>query len=121
MSDSGLEFTPEDYLGTKLVSLTFQLLINLVGPTRRHLATQVEDIVREHSRIQRMSEFQPPPEAKFVDNRIIAEPRGPMILDSPFGILTTPSDVNIDEMNCSSHIQPYIKFVGICYFIHLLY
>lgn len=55
--------------------------------------------------------FDPPPEAKFITNRNPAEPRHPMILGEPLGPRTTPLDIDIDEMNCNSHIQPYIKFV----------
>ncbi len=44
-----------------------------------------------------------------------------MILDYPFGAPITPNDVNIDEMNCSSHVQPYIKYVGVFYSIKLLF
>ncbi len=106
-------FNPEDFLGTNFVSaLKLPLLITLVGPTRQHLASQVEQIIRDHSRIQRSTECHPPPEAKFVESRILAGPRGPMIIDSPFGTPSKPNDLNIDDRNGPSHVASYLEFVS---------
>ena len=83
------------------------------GPHRKHFATQVDNLIRQHSRLQRALMFEPPPEAKFVDNRILAEPRAPMTLQSTFAAPTTLNDINIDDMNHSAHINSYAKFVRI--------
>ena len=85
------------------------------GPNRKHFATQVDNIIQQHSRLQRALMSDPPAEAKFVDNRILDQPRTPMTLDSAFGVPMTPNDINIDDMNCSAHNESYAKFVSIHY------
>ena len=83
------------------------------GPNRKHFATQVDNIIQQHSRLQRALMSDPPAEAKFVDNRILAQPKAPMTLQNTFAAPTTPNDINIDDMNHSAHINSYAKFVRI--------
>ena len=77
------------------------------------LVAQIDAIIKSHSRCRADAPFHFPPEARYLQNRNPASLREPMQVDGPLGPRTTPLDINFDELDPSTHIRPFVRFVCI--------